>query len=371
MGIPTNLLVGHSNGLSEKLEKLHNQLLENFSHIDRIACALYDSNSDKLKTFINSTRAGVALKGYEFKLSESYSLLQLATKRESRVLNDIPNEITSESIHARWVEDQGYLSSFTVPLYNNEDLLGIVFFDSQQRAAFTPEVQRNLELYCSLIAMSILNELSVVRVLLESVRMARDLSEVRDFETGTHLERIARYSRIIAKAIATKHEMSDEFIECIYLFAPLHDVGKIGIPDHILLKAGKLTDAEMRIMQTHVEKGLKIVDKISEQVGENGLTNSTILHNIVGYHHEYLDGSGYPNKLKGDAIPIEARIITVADIYDALTTPRSYKNPWTQDDALTELRNMQVSGKLDIDCVDALFSNKNELIEIQKNYFDS
>ena len=370
MKFSTTLLIGHADGLSQQLRILHHRLVESFPNVDRMACALYDPKDDLLKTFINRTRACVALKGYEFKLSESYSLSQLARKRENRVLDDIPNEISSQSAHARWVEEQGYLSSFTVPLYSNDELLGFVFFDSCQKAAFTVEVQRNLLLYCNLITMSILNELSAVRVLLESVRLARDLSEVRDFETGTHLERIARYSRLIAREIAARRELSDEFVESVYLFAPLHDIGKIGIPDKILLKPGKLTEEELVAMRTHVEKGIKIVDRITQQIGEDGLVNANILRNVVGGHHEYIDGSGYPAGLKGDDVPIEARIVTVADIYDALTTPRPYKTAWTQEAALAELRKMQELGKLDKDCVDALFAKQSELLNIQKKYAD-
>ena len=370
MSFSTAVLIQHADTLSEQVEILHDRLISSYPEIDRMACALYEAREDLLKTFINSTRKGEALKGYEFKLSDSHSLSQLVLNHQNRVLSDIPNEISSKSEHAQWVEEQGYLSSFTVPLFHGEELLGIVFFDSMQKSAFSEELQRDLMLYCHLITMSILNEIAAVRTMVESIRVARDLAEVRDFETGTHLERMARYSRAIAKSISKKHSLSDEFIESVYLFAPLHDIGKIGIPDSVLLKPGRLDDAERAIMQSHVAKGVQIVDRIIGQAADKNLVNSNILRNIVGGHHEYLDGSGYPFGLKDEQVKFESRIVTVADIYDALTTKRPYKPIWTQEEALAEVRKMQVLGKLDKDCVDALFEHKDELQDIHNRYRD-
>jgi len=370
MSFSTAVLMNHTDTLNDKIGLLHQRILESFPQVDRMACALYDKNDDLLKTFINSTRHGVALKAYEFKLSDSKTLSKLIQRRQSRVLSDIENEITSKSVHTRWLNDQGYCSSFTIPMFHGDDLLGLVFFDSMEKSVFTDELQKFLMVYSSLISMFILNELASIRTLTESIRVARDLAEVRDFETGTHLERMARYSRIIAKSISSKFNLSDEFVECVYLFAPLHDVGKIGIPDSILLKPGRLDDQERLMMQSHVVKGVQIVDRIIGRSSDENLVNSTILRNIVRAHHEYLDGSGYPLGLKGGEIPLESRIVTVADIYDALTTSRPYKAVWSQEEALKELRKMQVEGRLDKDCVDALFLRRDELFFIQGKYFD-
>lgn len=360
----------HDDTLTHRLNELHDRLLETVPVVDRIACALYDENDDVLKTFINSTRAGEAITGYEYKLSDSHALSALAASGEFRVLDNIEHALQSDTVHNTWLREQGYRSSFTVPFYDGGSLAGFVFFDSMQAAAFTPQVQRDLVLYTNLISMVIASELSAVRSVLEATRVARELAEVRDFETGSHLERMARYSRVIARAVAPRYGRNDEFVECVYLFSSLHDIGKIGIPDKVLLKPGRLDPAERAIMETHVDKGIQIIDRIVGTGAHQRLPDSTILRNIVHCHHEYLDGSGYPRQLQQDAIPLEARIVTVADIFDALTAIRPYKPVWSPNNALAELDRMVQAGKLDADCVQALHDHLDQIMAIHERYAD-
>jgi HD-GYP domain-containing protein (c-di-GMP phosphodiesterase class II) len=356
--------------LAERLRSLHGRLLSTMPQVDRIACALYDQGEDLLKTFINSTRNGQPLANYEYKLADSRSLKELAASGESRVLDDISHALQSNSAHTAWLKEQGYRSSFTVPIYDGPSLLGFVFFDSTQKSAFTPNVQRDLVLYSSLINMAIAGELSAVRSVLEATRIARELAEVRDFETGAHLERMAHYSRIIAKFVAPRHGLDDEFVESVYLFSSLHDIGKIGIPDNVLLKRGRLDPDERVIMESHVEKGVQIIDRVVGTGLQQRLPDSTILRNIVHCHHEYLDGSGYPRHLKGDQIPMEARVVTVADIFDALTAYRPYKRPWSPEQALEELDRMAAEGKLDRDCVEAVHARWSDILATGERYRD-
>lgn len=356
--------------LTQRLSILHDRILNSLPIVDRIAVAIYDAADDKLKTFINSTRKGEAINSYDFKLSDSPSLYKLATSGEPRVIDEIQDVIKTYTLHSNWLLKQGYRSSFTLPIYDNGGFIGFIFFDSVEQAAFSREVQRDLSLYASLINLSISNEFSAVRAIVASAKVARDFANLRDFETGTHLERMARYSRIIAKAVAPRHQLSDEFVEHVFLFAPLHDIGKIGIPDSVLLKPGKLDANERKIMQSHVDKGCEIVQKILGDFAVQHLANSRIMLNIVKFHHEYLDGSGYPNGLTGDQIPMEARIVTVADIFDALTSKRPYKAVWTVQNAGAELNKMVEKGKLDANCVQAILENSEEVERIQGRYQD-
>lgn len=161
------------------------------------------------------------------------------------------------------------------------------------------------------------------------------LAEYRDPETGQHLERMRTYSRLLAEELSTLTEYSasitPDYIELIYNSSPLHDIGKVGIPDSILLKPGRLTPQEFEIMKQHSRIGgdaLKAADQQLE--GESFLT---LAKEIAYHHHEKWDGTGYPDGLRGNAIPLSARIVALADVYDALTSKRVYKEPVSHDQA--------------------------------------
>ncbi|MBY0557990.1 MAG: HD domain-containing protein [Burkholderiaceae bacterium] len=365
-----HFLSGHVSA-SGRLQALHDRLLQAIPHIDRIACALYDASDDSLTTFINSTRSGTPLPNYHFKLSQSAALSQLAENASIRMLDDLSHALLPTSVHNRWLIEQGYQSSFTVPIYDQRGFLGFVFFDSQQLHAFPEKTQRDLLLYSNLISMTISGEVETIRSLRASTHLACEFAHLRDFETGAHLQRMSHYAKVIAGSVAPRYQLSDEFIEHVFWFAPLHDIGKIGIPDSILLKQGSLTAAERRIMESHVNKGLEIIGKLIDDFGLAEFPDTVELRNIVGCHHEFLDGSGYPRGLHGAAVPISARIVTAADIYDALTTQRPYKQPWSHAQALTELQRMAEAGKLDPHCVAAIASAEAEFAVIGAQFQDS
>lgn len=356
--------------LAARLSALHDRIMVTTAAVDRVACALYDPSEDELRTFVNSTRAGRALSGYVFKLADSPSLSALAASGDVRVISEISTEIHPNSKHSTWLLEQGYRSSFTVPMYGDGALLGFIFFDSVEADVFVPTVQRDMVLYCNLITMAVTNAFNAVRAIHATTTLAREFAGLRDFETGLHIERVARYAREIAQIVAPAAGKGDEFVHHVYLFAPLHDIGKIGIPDDILLKPGPLNADERAQMETHVEKGCAILLRVLGEFGLRDLPDSAILLNIVGAHHEVLNGSGYPHGLRGDAIPLEARIVTVADVFDALTSERPYKKVWTFDAAFDMLQEMARDGKLDPACVDALLTRRDAVIEIGCRYTD-
>ncbi len=162
------------------------------------------------------------------------------------------------------------------------------------------------------------------------------LAEHRDQATGYHLERIRSYCKVLAEALQERNIFPDivtpTFIHTLYQTAPLHDIGKVGIPDYILLKEEKLTQPEFEIMKTHTEIGYRILNSIRQQYGEMAIL--TMGAEITYYHHERWDGSGYPRGLKGEAIPLSAQILAIADVYDALTTERSYKKAFSHQTAV-------------------------------------
>ncbi|MDX1252643.1 MAG: HD domain-containing protein [Gammaproteobacteria bacterium] len=350
--------------LTKKLEFVHEAIRERFAFVDRIAVALYDPKTDLLKTFLHSSGGDRPLSHYQARLSETESLGEILERGRPRVVNDLRWFGLGDQEHTQRIARQGYRASYTMPMYSRGQFFGFLFFNSYTAEAFSEEVLRQLDPLGHLISLTILQELSSMYTLLATVRTARDIAHVRDSETGSHLDRMSRYARLIAKNLAGKHGLSDKFIEDIFVFSPLHDIGKIGIPDDVLLKPASLTPPERELMKTHTLRGRELIDRMLGNFELAGMPNIDMLRNIAEYHHEALDGSGYPHGMRHDEIPLEARIVAVADIFDALTSRRPYKRAWTNDEAFDMLRNL--SGlKLDPDCVEALARSRAEVEEIQ------
>ncbi|MEY9182588.1 putative two-component system response regulator [Bradyrhizobium sp. USDA 326] len=176
--------------------------------------------------------------------------------------------------------------------------------------------------------------------------------EYRDNDTGEHTLRVAKYSRIIADQLGLPARLCRD----IYLAAPLHDVGKVAIPDKILLKPGKLTDEEMAVIRMHATIGERILADSSCELIQLGAQ-------IAAGHHERWDGAGYPNGLKAHEIPVAARVVAVADVFDALTTRRPYKEPMPLEVARSYLAE-NAGRQFDPDCVEAFLSRWDEVVEI-------
>jgi two-component system response regulator RpfG len=190
------------------------------------------------------------------------------------------------------------------------------------------------------------------------LRLAK-AGEYRDEATGNHVMRMAKYSRQIAEVLGLSETECDE----IEYAAPMHDIGKIGIQDTILLKPGKFEPQEWTIMQQHTIIGHSILSNSQSRFIQTG---SVIALN----HHERFDGTGYPNGIAGKDIPLVARIVAVADVYDALVTPRAYKKAWAEKDAQDYLHE-HAGGHFDPICVKAFFERLDNISDIHKNYCDS
>jgi putative two-component system response regulator len=198
------------------------------------------------------------------------------------------------------------------------------------------------------------------------------LSESRDPETGEHLERIRSYTRHIATHFARMPKFKDvidsDFISALYYASPLHDIGKVGIPDRILLKPGKLTETEFDIMKSHTVVGGETLKAALQEVGHDPLL--TMGQDVAFHHHERWDGGGYPSGLKAEDIPLSARIVALADIYDALTSKRPYKEPFSHEKSRAIILEGR-GGHLDPDVVDAFVAKEQEFVKTRYEHKDS
>lgn len=177
------------------------------------------------------------------------------------------------------------------------------------------------------------------------------LADYRDTDTGKHLERICRYCELLSEELREEFaEITPDWIERLKLASSMHDIGKVGIADSILLKPGRLTEEERRVMEQHTIIGADTLQAIRGRVGEDDLLAMSIL--VALSHHEKFDGTGYPHRLAGDAIPLAARIVALADMYDALTSRRVYKAAMTHEEARRIIREAR-GGHLDPRIVDA------------------
>jgi len=193
------------------------------------------------------------------------------------------------------------------------------------------------------------------------------LAETRDDDTGHHIQRTRSYIDLLARQLqgqpAHAADLGEAQLQRIVDAAPLHDLGKIGIPDHILLKPGRLTPAEFEVMKTHARIG---ADAIGNALAA---ARARRAQDIAHYHHEHWDGHGYPQGLKGRAIPLSARLMAVADVFDALTTPRAYKTAWPVQRAVDYI--VERSGRqFDPDVVAALLASRDSFEAVASRWHD-
>ena len=353
--------------LREKLRAAHASLQQIFPEIARVAIALYDPQTAVLKTYIDSSGEDNPLHNYQALIDDAPSLQKILEEGRPRVINNMVTFEDGQHEHTQRIGRQGYAASYTMPMFYNGAFFGFLFFNSYKTDIFTPENLNHLDMFGHMISLLVINELTTVRTLTAALTSANKLSHLRDPETGSHLDRMSRFARVIAAQLATELDLEDEYIEHVFAFSPLHDIGKLAIPEAILLKPDKLTEEEESVMRTHAEKGRELLDEILNDFGLKGLNQADVLRNIAQFHHETMDGSGYPEGLRGDNIPLEARIVAVADIFDALTSARPYKDPWSNKEACAALMRM-AGEKLDRDCVQALLDNIEQIESIQQHF---
>ena len=323
--------------LTERLEAIHGLLADKMPGLARIAVVLYDPQTEMLHTLAHSSGKDDPLSHYSVPLKSVPSLKAMVDNGTPRVVDDIPASYASASEHSRRIIGHGYRSSYTERMTHRGQVLGFVFFNGFEPGMFSGRTLPVVECAARLVALTVGEDLDASRILTGAIVALGKVARVRDPETGAHLQRMSRFSREIAFGVAGRWRLDDEFIEKLYLSAPLHDIGKLAMPDAILLKPGPLDEREWQIMCQHPARGCEIVQIMMENASVP-IPKAEILLNIIRHHHEHFDGTGYPDRLAGTRIPAEARIVAIADSFDALTTRRPYKDPWSNRDALDWIR---------------------------------
>lgn len=248
--------------------------------------------------------------------------------------------------------------------YSKTDAKGIpiLFYGTIQDITEMKKVEDELEKYSQHLELLVdekVREISSSQM--ATIYALIKLSESRDDDTGAHIERTASFCRLLAekaRPIAEyENAITDIFIETIYKASPLHDIGKVGIPDSILLKPGQLTEDEFTIMKTHVRIGYDTLSKVGQQYDKNDFLKMGM--DIALYHHEKWNGSGYNKGLKGDTIPLSARIMALADVYDALRSKRVYKEAFSHEKSI-EIISLSKGSHFDPALVDVFIQNQAE-----------
>ncbi len=333
------------------------------------ACSLFlhDAATDELELKAAVGYADVAV-GCRIPVGEAASAHAQAFREEYLVHSD--NQRLEPGMQ---VLSDEHAAVLILPVISNNGPVGVFEFASRTEGAFSPQ---DIGL-CSMAVDQMAYSLENMRLVGELSR-SRDavirgmalLAEIRDPHIGGHLSRICEYSGLLARQLAGRmgyHQVTREFVDSISRSAALHDVGKVGIPDSILLKPGKLTADEYDVMKTHTITGAELLRGLMADFGEYALI--TMGAEVALCHHEWWDGSGYPRGLAGREIPLSARIVAIADVYDALTSRRIYKQAWSQDDTMQTLRD-KAGTHFDPDLVEVFLARPDLLAEIRDRYAD-
>jgi len=358
--------------LNKKLKVIHSVIKKRLDFVDRISVALYDRNLKNLKTFLASSGRDYPLEFYDIEFEKAPSLMEIVRTGKPRVINDLSVFQQGQHEHTKSIQDQGYRASYTTTMYFGEVLGGFIFFNSYQADCFDETAVDTLDVFSHLISELVAHELGNVKAMLSALKAVYEILHVQDTETGLHLERTARFCRIIAKELAMhgKYDLNDEDVERIHVFSRLHDIGKIALLGRDLSTRDSLNAEDQEIMKSHSLKGLQMINSMIDKLGVGSSEGIDVLRNIAKYYQEKIDKTGYPTRRKGDEIPIEAQIVAVANIFDAMTSQRLYKHAWSNEEAFAMLGRLSWS-KVDQDCVDALAKNQSEIEQIQSSFMET
>lgn len=368
-----NSILGIMKGYSikETLEELSsNEDFKKYINFHRIGIATVEKEHFVAGISINRVSPVKLKRGFKIKKTDSPSLSKIVEKREIRIINDLEKHLEDnpKSKSTQLILEEGFRSNLTVPLFKGDGrVVGILFFSSIEKNAYKQldiyKIQSLTEILSYVFEKNMLIEDLVTNSVLSFVKLV----EGKDPETSNHLDRMAYYSKIIARKLSThekyQQNMDYYYIDNLLKYAPLHDIGKVGIPDNILLKPGKLSESEFEIMKNHTKIGARILSYFQNNLRKYDINVFKMAVQIAVAHHEKWNGKGYPNGIAGEKIPLAARIVAVADVFDALSSKRIYKNAFPFDESVRMVN--ELSGEsFDPDVVEAFNEGLEEIREI-------
>ena len=268
---------------------------------------------------------------------------------------------------ASQLQQNGLGAAVYLPLSSTPDGGMMLVFAAREACAYSDEHLEWLANIAGQVKHSVERTVVMEDLVISAVSGLAKLAESRDPETGDHLVRMSLYSVIIAEQLALDSDYQSQLdtntIRDIFRFAPMHDIGKVGIKDEILLKPGRLTPEERAEMEEHPTIGGQVLRRSEAQMNAHGHSVFTVGIEIAECHHEKFDGSGYPNGLTGQEIPLSARIVAAADVFDALTSKRPYKGAWPIEKAMKLLRE-ESGGHFDPQVIDAAEASLPRMLEV-------
>lgn len=328
--------------LENILEKIYNFINLNLNYkVDRLGIAFVDYENKKFVTeygIANYDNLAIDI-GYNEFFNKS-SLAELLITKKGKISNNLAEELikrpNSRALHS--IISEGILSNMMIPLVKRNKVIAIMFLSSKKSDYFKHRHLVLAEKVSTEIVELIDKSYLMRNTFVKLTNTFAELVDKRDDETGGHLERMTLYSTIIAKDLLNNknthnYEISKSFVLEIERNAAIHDIGKVATPDNILKKPGKLTDEEWDIMRNHATVGGEIFKNLRDEFKNFDGNYFKIAEEIAMSHHEKWDGSGYPNGLTKENIPLAARIIAIADVFDALTSKRVYKKAFTFEKA--------------------------------------
>ncbi len=343
---------GKPDSFSAQLKLIHERIQRQHPIVSCIEVALHQAPDSTLKTYSTFS-----------KHNPHDSFQGQAVEQKFRAAHDLARTRHLEA--PDFMVESGAQSALRVPFTVDEQLWGFVLFTARENHGFTPGIVKQLHVYTQVITQLVSSEHRAAEKLDSTISAILRLNKVSNSESPDHLKRVAHYSRLIAESCATTYSLSRQWIEHLFLFAPLHDIGKIFVPEALLTKPGPLSPKEFAQMKTHTLKGREIIDHMIDSFGyQEDIHHTGMLRNIIALHHESIDGSGYPFGLKDHEIPLEARIVAAADVLDALLTKRPYKDAWPVDKSIRKLCTL-AGNRLDPEFVEILASSREELLEIR------